>query len=199
MEVVPDARREARDASWDVVKAARVSCDVHRCALAAEAAKECGVCPGLAQTNPVDDELVSGLRQKNGRRTGGRHKVAYIEDGARAPPRGSRIHHVPLSGRPSCRAGAAIGAVGAADTICILEAGATIVAIAVGGPAAMLAAASKNGVVGDVDRVAGKEMIEEHDPNLIGVYGLVVDDSALARIELRLHRRERRRRRRRRV
>jgi hypothetical protein len=34
-------------------------------------------------------------------------------------------------------------------------------------------------------------MIEEHDPNLIGDYGLIVDDSALARIELRLHRRER--------
>jgi hypothetical protein len=56
---------------------------------------------------------------------------------------------------------------------------------------AILAAPSNNGVVGDVDRVAGKEMIEEHDPNLIGVCGLVVDDSALARIELRLHRRER--------
>ena len=28
-------------------------------------------------------------------------------------------------------------------------------------------------------------MIEEHDPNLIGVCGLIVDDSALARLELR--------------
>ena len=98
---------------------------------------------------------------------------------------------MPLICSPSNRAGAAIGAVGATDTICILETGATIVAIAVGGPVAILAASSNNLVVGDVDRVAGKEMIEEHDSNLVGVCGLIVDDSALARIELRLHRRER--------
>jgi hypothetical protein len=152
----------------------------------------------LPQTNPVDDELVAGRGQiKAAWERLGRHKIAHIEDGAGAPPRGGRIHPVPLSGRPSWRdhrAGPAIGAVGASDTICKLETGATIVAIAVGGPVAILAAPSccrNNGVVGDVDRVAGKEMIEEHDPNLIGVCGLVVDDSALARLELRLHRRER--------
>jgi len=150
----------------------------------------------LPQTNPVDEEIVAAHGQCKGAL--GRHKVAHVEDGAGAPPRGGRIHHVPLSGRPSYRAGAAIGAVGATDTICILETGATIVAVAVGGPVAILAAPSNNGVVGDVDRVAGKEMIEEHDPNLIGVYGLVVDDSAPARIELRRHRRQRRHWRRRR-
>ena len=152
----------------------------------------------MPQTNPVDDELVAVQSQCKGVRARGRHKVAYIEDGAGAPPRGGRIHHVPLSVRPSYRAGAAIGAVGATDTICKLGAGATIVAITVGGPVAILAAPSNNGVVGDVDRVAGKEMIEEHDPNLIGVYGLIVDDSAPARIELGRHRRRRRKRRRRR-
>ena len=152
----------------------------------------------MPQTNPVDDELVAVQSQCKGVRARGRHKVAYIEDGAGAPPRGGRIHHVSLIGRPSYRAGAAIGAVGATDTICKMGARATIIAIAVGGPVAIIAAASNNLVVGNVDRVAGKEMIEEHDPNLIGGYGLVVDDSALARLELRLHRRRRRERRRRR-
>jgi hypothetical protein len=105
---------------------------------------------------------------------------------------------VPLSVRKAWRerwAGPAIGAVGAVDTRSELGAGATVVASAVGGPdvacAARLAAAANNLIVGNVDRIAGKEMIEEHDPNLVGGYGLIVDDSALARIELRLHRRER--------
>ncbi len=157
----------------------------------------------MPQTNPVDDELVAARGQiKAAWERLGRHKVAYIEDGAGAPPRGGRIHPVSLSGCKACRerwAGAAVGAVGAVDTRSELGAGATIVARAVTGPdvacAARLAAAAaccgNNLVVGDVDRVAGKEMIEEHDPNLIGGYGLIVDDSAFARIELRLHRRER--------
>jgi hypothetical protein len=38
VEVVPDARREARDATWDVVIAARVSCNARLCTLATEAA-----------------------------------------------------------------------------------------------------------------------------------------------------------------
>ena len=153
----------------------------------------------MPKTNPVDDELVAGRGQIKGAL--GRHKVAQGEDGAGAPPRGGRIHHVSLSGCKACRerlwAGAAISAVCAVGAVCELGAGATIVASAVGGPVARctLAAAAaccrKNLVVGDVDRVARKEMIEEQDPNLIGDYGLIVDDSALARIELRLHRRER--------
>ena len=157
----------------------------------------------MPQTNPVDDELVPGLGQiKAAWVRLGRHKVAHIEDGAGAPPRGGRVHHVSLSGCKACRerrTGAAIGAVGpVGGAVGVLGAGATIVATSVGGPvrrAARLAAAAaccrKNLVVGDVDRIAGKEMIEEHDPNLVGGYGLIVDDSALARIELRLHRRER--------
>ena len=166
----------------------------------------------MPQTNPVDDELVSSVQgQCNGLRTGGRRKVAQGEDGAGAPTRGGRVHHVPLSGSKACHwAGAAIGAVGAVaaeSTICELGAGSTIVARAVGGvPVARIAAAAcccrENRVVGNVDRIAGKEMIEEHDPNLSGdcgpTCGLIVDDSALARLELRLHRRRHRWQRRRR-
>ena len=71
----------------------------------------------------------------------------------------------PNTGRP---VRAAVKAVGALSTKCVLRAWAAVVAVVVGGVVARVAAARGNRSVGREYRLARVEMIEEHDRKVHG-------------------------------
>jgi len=117
--------------------------------------------------------------------------VAVGEDGAGADLRDGRVVQMRLTGSEPQRTAAAVGAVGTEGAGLGRTARAAVVAEAVGGGSARLGAATLERSVGRVDRLARREVIEEHDRKIVGVVVLHVDDGALALIQQRGERRER--------
>ena len=172
---VEDASEHARSAG-DAVKPAAHS-------PVAEAAQELRGGPGT----PVDENLISAGRK--GERLA--RKSAVGEDGAGADLRDGRVVQMRLAGSEPQRTAAAVGAVGTERAGLGRTARAAVVAEAVGGGGARLGAATLERSVGRVDRLARREVIEEHDRKIVGVVVLHVDDGALALIQQRGERRER--------
>ena len=182
VEEVEDASGHARSAG-DAVKPA-----AHR--PVAEAAQKLRGGSGA----PVDENLISAGRK--GKRRKGTRKLAVGEDGAGADLRDGRVVQMRLAGSEPERTAAAVGAVGTERAGSELTARAAVVAVAVGGGGARLGAATLIRSIGRVDRSAGREVIEEHDCEVVWAVELHVDDGALALIQQRGERRERGRERR---
>ena len=175
VEEVEDASEHARSAG-DAVKPAAHS-------PVAEAAQELRGGPGT----PVDEDLIS-LGRKGKRRA---RKLAVGQDGAGADLRDGRVVQMRLAGSEPERTAPAVGAVGTERAGSELTARAAVVAVAVGGGGARLGAATLIRSIGRVDRSAGREVIEEHDCEVVWAVELHVDDGALALIQQRGERRER--------